>query len=290
MGVLFFLFFVAILAGAAWLGFSHGFHPGRMLPLVFVSLAFLFLGLSYTSTDAGQIGVVKRFGRPIRELTPGAHFVLPLADTVTNVITQTRIVKPSEDAASRDLQIVNFEVTFAYHIDPAHATDILVQLNDDAEERVIKPAILEAIKSVTAQYDVQDLVSKRPEVRDKIEAFVDARLLPYHIISENTNITNFAFSKQYEDSIEAKVTAQQLAEKAQNDLKRVQVEAEQKVATAEGEAKALAVQKQQITPELLQLRTIEMLNNRWDGHLPDVMMGNGGAIPMLDVLKAAQKK
>jgi hypothetical protein len=61
------------------------------------------------------------------------------------------------------------------------------------------------------------------------------------------------------------------------------------VAQAQAEAKALEVQKQQITPELMQLRTIEMMQQHWDGHLPEVYMGGqgGGALPMIDVLKAA---
>lgn len=268
---------------------SIGFVAEKGLLFFSAAAILLFCAMSYTMVDAGRVGIVKRFGKPVRELQPGIHFVIPVADSVTPVLVQTRIVKPSEDAASRDLQVVHAEVTLAYHIDPAYATDILVQLNDDAEARVIDPAILEAIKSVTAQYDVQELVSKRPEVRDKIESFVTSRLLPYHIIAETTSITDFKFSQQYEQSIEAKVTAQQLAEKAQNDLNRIKIEADQKVAAAEGEAKALEVQKQQITPELLQLRTIEMMNNKWDGHLPDTIVGGNGALPMMDVLQAARR-
>jgi prohibitin 2 len=268
---------------------SFHFHPASGMPFFAAAAALFICALSYTTIDAGRVGIVKRFGKPVRELQAGIHFIVPVADTVTPVMVQTRIVKPSEDAASRDLQVVHTEVTLAYHVDSSYATDILVQLNDDAEDRVITPAILEAIKSVTAQYDVQELVSKRPEVRDKIEAFVTARLMPYHIIAETTSITDFKFSQQYEQSIEAKVTAQQLAEKAENDLNRIKIEADQKVAAAQGEAKALEVQKQQITPELLQLRTIEMMNNRWDGHLPETIVGGNGALPMMDVLQAARR-
>jgi prohibitin 2 len=80
------------------------------------------------------------------------------------------------------------------------------------------------------------------------------------------SITDFNFSKEYNHAIEAKVTAQQNALKAENDLTRIKIEAEQKVAQAQAEAKALEVHKQQITPELLQLRTIEMMQQHWDGH------------------------
>lgn len=236
--------------------------------------------MSYTSIDAGQVGVVKRFGRPVDEVHPGAHFLIPYADAVTRVTVQTRIVKPSEDAVSHDLQMVHTEVTLAYHVDPTYATEVLVNLNDDAEVRIITPAILEAIKATTAQYDVQNLIGKRAEVRDKIEDYVKARLAPYHIVAESVSITDFRFSKEYEQSIESKVVAQQQAEKAQNDLTRIKVEAEQRVAKAEAEAKELKLQREQITPELLQLRMIE----KWDGQLPTTIMGSG-AVPMFDMLK-----
>jgi prohibitin 2 len=191
------------------------------------------------------------------------------------VPTQTRIVKPNEDAASLDLQVVHTEVTLAYHVDPAYATFVLVNLNNDAEERVIKPAILEAIKATTAKYDVQDLISKRPLVRDGIEDFVKTRIAPYHIIAETTSITDFSFSRQFEDAIEAKVTAQQKAEQAQNDLQRITIEAKQQVAKAQGEADALRAQREQITPELLQLRTIELFRSNWKGELPQTLIVNG---------------
>ncbi len=266
------------------------FAPARGAVGFVAGLVFFFMALSFTVIDAGSVGVVKRFGNPVRQLAPGPHFVLPVADSVTPVSVQTRIVKPSEEAASHDLQVVRAEITLAYHVDALYATSVLVNLNDDAENRVINPAILEAIKAVTARYDVQQLISERPKVRDGIEEFVRARLEPYHIVAETTSITNFSFSKDFEAAIEAKVTAQQLAEKATNDLKRIEIEANQKVAAAEGEAKALAAQKSQITAELLQLRTIEMMDKHWDGHLPETIVGTGGALPMMDVLAAGHRK
>jgi regulator of protease activity HflC (stomatin/prohibitin superfamily) len=266
-------------------------HAFRGLPYFALALFFGFVAMSFTTVTAGTIGVVLRFGRPVRQLTPGPHFVLPFADSVTPVSVQTSIVKPSENAASHDLQVVHTEVTLAYHVDPAYATDILVTLNDDAETRVITPAILEAIKSVTAQYDVQQLISERPLVSDGIESFVRARIAPYHIIAETTSITDFSFSQDFENAIEAKVTAEQLAEKAKNDLTRIQIQAQQQVAQAQGEADALKLQKEQITPELLQLRTIEMMKERWDGHRPSTLVeGSGGALPMMDVLAEARSK
>lgn len=275
-------------------------HPTKGLPWYLVGLTLFTIAWSATTVDAGSIGVVKRFGKATRQLTPGLNFVLPYAETVDTVATQTRIIKPNEDAASKDLQIVHTEVTLAYHVDPTYAMDILVNLNNDAENRVIQPALFEAIKAVTAQYTVQELIEQRAMVRDRIEELVVSRLAPYHIIPETTSITSFKFSDQYEAAIEAKVVAQQNAEKAQNELNQVKIDAQQqvaqataaaeaRVAQAKAEAQSLALQRTQLTPELLQLRTIEMLKEKWDGQLPQTIIGGNGAIPMLDVLKASQQ-
>ena len=255
-----------------------------------VGIVFMLGAWSATEVDAGNVGIVKRFGQPVRQLYPGLHWVAPIVDTVTNVTVQTRITKPSENAASHDLQVVHVEVTLQYHVDPAYATSILVNLNDDAEARVIQPAILESIKATTALYDVRELVAQRAIVRDAIEDRVKTRLLPYHIVAENTSITDFSFSKEFEDSIEQKVVAEQNAEKAKNDLTRIQIQAEQQIAQAKGEAEALRAQKEQITPQLLQLRTIEMMKEKWDGHLPQTIVGSGSALPMMDVLAHAGKQ
>src|SRR5947209_1205239 len=162
----------------------------RGLPFYAAALLPLFLMLSWTTVDSGSIGVVKRFGNPVRQLEPGGHFVRPFSDTVHEVATQTRVVKPNEQAASHDLQEIHVEVTFAYHVDPAFATYVLVTLNNEAETRVITPAILEAIKATTARFDAEKLITDRASVRDGIEDFVKVRLAPYHIIAETTSITD----------------------------------------------------------------------------------------------------
>lgn len=311
--LLFLLFLVSLLGGVGFSIFASytATHKAdkdslvvkpipALLGLVPATIFFL-LFLGFVTVDAGSVGVVKRFGNPISVLQPGLHFVRPIGDTVTEVPVQTRIVKTAEPASSKDLQIVNTEVTLGYHVDSQHAMDILVQLNNDAENRVIIPAILESIKAETAKYDVQELVTQRAAVRDGIETRVKERLARYNIIAESTSITNFSFSQQYEQSIEQKQVAEQNAEKAKNDLERIKVEAQQVAAKADGEAQAqianakgsaesqlivarakAEAQKLQvtnITPELLQLRTIELLNDKWDGQLPQTYIGTGGANP-----------
>lgn len=322
MGTLLFLLFLASLAVGLGISVVKTIAASQehltvkplptLVSLVPASLFFtLFLGL--VTVDAGTVGIVKRGGRPVAELQPGFHFIRPVGDNIQPVSVQTRITKTAEDASSKDLQIVKTEVTLAYHIDKQYALDIAVQLNDDAENRVIVPAILESIKAETSQYDVQALVTDRAKVRDGIEERVKTRLLPYHIIAESTSITNFSFSQQYEASIEAKQVAEQNAEKAKNDLTRIRVEAEQAAAKAKGEAdaeiaaatgsaqstlivakakaEAQRLQRENITPELIQIRTLELLEKNWKGDFPDTFFGGGSGLnPVSIILPQPTKK
>jgi len=302
MGYLLFFLFLAFLLFAVWRSVvvNLSVHDGRRLsvslsrglPFLIVSALIFVFWLSFTTVDAGYRGVVLRFGALTgRTLEPGPHLILPIFESVKPISVQVQVEKLDSQAASHDLQVVHTQVTLAYYQDPCCVTDIWAKLNDDALNRVVIPAIQEAIKAQTAQFDAEQLVAQRAVVRSGIESYVHDRLTSHHIDVDAVSITDFNFSEEYNRAIEAKVTAQQNALKAENDLNRIKIEAEQKVTQAQAEAKALEVQKQQITPELIELRTIEMMNTRWDGHLPDVYMaGNsGGALPMIDVLKAAGK-
>lgn len=299
MSVLLLVLFIALLLAGIWrsVNITLNIHEGRQIrynfrtgiPLFVLALLTFVLWLSFTSIDAGYRGVVLRFGAVTgRILEPGPHLITPFIETVKPISVQVQVEKLESQAASHDLQVVHTQVTLAYYQDPCCVADIWSKLNDDALDRVVIPAIQEAIKAQTAQYDAEQLVAQRPAVRNGIEQYVRDRLTTHHIDVDAVSITDFNFSEDYNRAIEAKVTAQQNALKAQNDLNRIKIEAEQKVTQAQAEAKALEVQKQQITPELLQLRTIEMMQQRWDGRLPDVYMaGQSGALPMIDALKAA---
>ena len=56
------------------------------------------------------------------------------------------------------------------------------------------------------------------------------------------SIVSFNFSKTFDEAIEAKTTAEQLKMKAERDLQRIEVEAQQKIARARAEAESLSLQ------------------------------------------------
>jgi len=150
-------------------------------------------------------------------------------------------------------------------------------------ERVIDPAVKESFKAAAARYTAEELISKRETLKTEVRNYLRERLHVFGINIVELSVTDFEFSAEFNRAIESKQTAEQNALRAKRDLERIKVEAEQKVTSARAEAEALRLQRQVISPELIQLRQIEAQMKaieKWDGKLPGV---TGGAVPFIQV-------
>ena len=148
---------------------------------------------------------------------------------VYNIQTQKYTLKV--DSASKDLQQVETEVTVNYHLDPAHVQNIAQMLGHNWEDLVLMPAMKEVTKNVTAQFEAGELITRRGEVKSRIEMALQSRMTPYYLVLDpsGVSLTDFQYSKEFADAIEQKVVAVQLMQKAENDLARINIEAQQKI-------------------------------------------------------------
>jgi regulator of protease activity HflC (stomatin/prohibitin superfamily) len=214
----------------------------------------------------------------------GIHFKIPVVQTVTSMDVKIQKILTDAVASSSDLQDVDLSVALNYHIIPDKANLVYQKIGLEFKERIIDPAIQEVMKAVSARYTAEELITKRPAVSSEMKEALKSRLLTSNIAVDAFSIINFSFSQTFTDAIEAKQTAEQNALKAKRDLDRIKVEAEQTVAAATAEAKALGLQKQNITPDLIELRKIEAnlkAIQKWNGILPNVT--GSGAIPFIGV-------
>jgi len=269
--------------------------PNRNQSLVrkVAATGFILFGLYLLSPvvviTAGDRGVMTTFGRADDQVyQPGIHFRIPLAQSMhmMDVRLQKGEGEGEGDAASKDLQSVHTRIAINYHLDPKEVVTVFRNIGpsaDIAADRIIIPAAQEAVKAVTARFTAEELVSRRTEVRDAIGALLREKMQRHGLMLDEFAIVNFAFSRSFSEAIEAKVKAEQEKLKAERDLQRIEVEAKQKVASAKAEADALALQRQQITADLLALRRIENEREairKWDGKLPNV---TGGTVPFIQV-------
>lgn len=269
---------------------SSGSGAPKLIKAVVIGAAAL-IALSalnpITVISAGERGVKATFGKTDDQVyEPGIHFKVPLAQTMHVMDVRIQKGEGEGDAASRDLQSVHTRIAINYHLDPTRVVDVFRNIGpstDIAADRIIIPAAQEAVKAITARFTAEELVTRRTEVRDAIGALLREKMQRHGLILDEFAIVNFAFSRSFAEAIEAKVKAEQEKLKAERDLQRIEVEAKQKVASAKAEADALALQRQQITADLLALRRIENERDairKWDGKLPGV---TGGAVPFINV-------
>ena len=235
---------------------------------------------------AGQRGVLLRFGAVTGEIKEeGLYFKIPFAEEVVLMSTQIQKYSAPASSSSKDLQVVVTEVSLNYRLNASNVGETYRSMRQEYEGRIIQPFIQEAVKSTTANFEAEQLITQRPKVKSELQDLITARLAPLGIEAIELSITDFRFTQVFQDSIEAKVRAVQQALEAENALKRVEFEAQQAIVKATAEAKGLELQKVQITAQLLELRQIEVQRTaveKWNGVMPSVVT-SGGPVPMLDV-------
>jgi regulator of protease activity HflC (stomatin/prohibitin superfamily) len=260
-----------------------------MQPTPFTIFKFVFGGFiailalsalisSATQIDAGEQGVVTRFGKVQGEtLGSGYHWVAPFIDDVKIFSIREEKIEAGAAAASRDLQTVNATVAVNLRLDPSKINDLYRTVGTDWQSRIVDPAIQEVVKATTAQFTAEELITRRPEVSAAITQSLSDRLARNNILIQNVSITNFDFSKAFNDAIEAKQVAQQNVAKATQELEQAKVDVQKTIASAQAQAEAQRLQQQTLTPDLLQKYAIE----KWNGALPTYI--TGGQTPFINI-------
>jgi regulator of protease activity HflC (stomatin/prohibitin superfamily) len=266
-------------------------NVGAAKAIVIVLFVLIVVGVvaaaSVKIVDAGHRGVLLHWNAvdtTIPPLEEGLHFVMPFADDVVPMEVRTLLFVKGTSAASKDLQTVTTEVTVNYRPNPEAVSTLYKEVGLNYQNRVIAPAVEEVVKQVTANYNAEELITKRPLVKSDIENEITKRLNVYNIETEIISITDFQFSSLFSQAIEAKVEAEQKALQAENDLRRIQVEALQaearsqgiakgNIAQANGEAEAIRIINQALSQNPAYLEWLK--TQAWDGRLP-LVVGEGG--------------
>jgi len=246
-----------------------------ILIAVFVIIVALFASVG--TIGAGERGVLLQFGAvQKRVIGEGLYFTIPFVQTVQKMDVKIQKDEVSASASSKDLQIVTSAIAINYHLVPEAVNNIWQEVGKNYNQRIIAPAIQEAVKAITAKYTAEELITKREIVKEDIKTNLTERLSRNDIAVVEINITAFDFSRAFNDAIEAKVTAEQLKLKSERDLERIRIEADQRVVEAEGKAKAIKTEAEALNsnPKVVELRWIE----KWNGETPQYW---GGATPFI---------
>lgn len=241
----------------------------KIVVICLIVLIILILGFnSFTVVKAGHTGVVVNLGKVSNNvLEEGLHFKIPFVSEIVQIDNRVLKTEVESVAASKDLQTISSKVSINYRVNRASSADIYKNVGNDFTNVIVNPAIQECVKSVAAKYTAEQLITERPVVSTEMEQAISEKINPYGLSIEVFNIVNFDFTEEFNKAIEAKQTAQQEALKAEQDLARIKVEAQQTVEKAEAEAEAYRLKNAELSEEVIMMEFVE----KWDGKMPSVM-------------------
>lgn len=256
----------------------------KAVPLAIAGVLVLVAAMSSVKVvPAGHTGVVLTLGKVSDHvLQEGFHLKVPFVQSVEVMSNKIQVYEATATAVSKDLQSVSSAIAVNYKIGNESSANIYQKIGSDYQSIILMPTVQESMKSVTAKYTAEELITKRAVVGEEIKETLESKVSEYGILIEKFNIVNFDFSSEFNEAIEAKQVAEQ-------NLIKTKTEQEQAIVIAEAEAKKKTIAAQAeaeatLTKAQAQAEANEKINkslselvlkyeeiSKWNGELPKVM-------------------
>jgi regulator of protease activity HflC (stomatin/prohibitin superfamily) len=240
-----------------------------VIAVVVVSIA----GCGIKVVDTGQRGIKTRFGEVVSESLPeGLYFFNPFTSAIVDMDTRVQRVDAETDTYTRDVQQAAIKYTLNYRLQQNAAHLMYRDIGRDWEQKLIPQVVLGTLKEVVGKWDAVDLISNRDKAANTAFDQIRANLAERNVEVSRFEITDIAYTREVENSVEQKVIAQQKAIEEQNRTKQIEEQARQKVLSAEAEAKSIQIRAQALeqNAKLVEWEAVQ----KWNGVLPQYMMGS----------------
>ena len=258
---------------------------GVVIVALVIGLILFFASTAIVPT--GHIGVVTLYSKvQDKYLDAGFHFVKPFVEDVHDIDIRTQKYQGTVEGSAKDLQIVNITMSINYQIRAEKASKLYAEVGANYNDVILNPALQSSLKAAIAKFTAEEMITKRSEVANAITEELNARLEEYFLISA-VNLENIGFTDEFNKAVEAKTTNQQKAEAEKAQLEIIKVQNEQKINTAEAEAKVRELQSQSVTDRSLEQLRLEIqreMVSRWNGVLPQYVLGENSNM-LLDIGK-----
>lgn len=268
-----------------------------LIGIVIGIVALVLIFNSFVAVSGGHVACIYDVGRGILEknLLPGLHLKIPFWQTAKefNTRTQAFTMSSSEEnvisgekddsmeAPTSDGQQVMIDVTVLFHLDPNKVNVLWQNIGEDYVQKIIKPISRSQIRMAISQYTAIDIYSvKRADAVKKMTEEIKPMFAEKGIILEEILLRKVTFTPEYAKSIEEKQIAEQRIKKAKYDKERIEVEKEQKIIQAQGEAESIRLKGEMLkaNPQTIQYEFVQKMaeNVKW-GFLP------ANSLPLLDL-------
>lgn len=257
------------------------FKPGKIITLGIIGLVLLIVcSSSFYTVKSTQRGVLSTFGKiSTSPVAPGLHVKIPFIQTIEKVNIQQKKEDGQENAYTKDVQTAVVDYTINYDLVAENVADLYKSVGMDYHNRVIVPKVRGVMKDAFGNYEATSIVNNRDEVRIFIENRLKETLDKTYFRNVQFQITEIDYDDDFEQAIKEKQVAEQKALKAKNVTIQIEEQAKQQVITAEAEAKAMQIKAQALAAnqKLVEYEAVQ----KWDGKLPEYMMGN--SVPFINL-------
>lgn len=201
-------------------------------------------------------------------------------------INQQHVQYPEQNAFAKGGFTITIKPTFNYALKKGTVGDMYMNLRLDLrelEQGWLQTAMVGAINDVANRWSIDDIFNKREEFERQIQAESNKRLSKWFEISQIR--TNILPPPSLQAAIEAKTQAIQQAQAEDQKALTAEAEARKKIAiakgdsaqaviSASGEAKAIQLKQQQITPAYIEYIKWSRANSDVP-RVPSTVLGNG---------------
>jgi regulator of protease activity HflC (stomatin/prohibitin superfamily) len=165
------------------------------------------LALSLRMVQQYQRGIVFRFGRVLpgaRE--PGLRFIVPIADRMVRVSTQTVVIGiPAQGAITRDNVTLTVDAVVYYRVvDPIKA---LVNVHD--YPAAVLQVAQTSLRSVIGKFDLDVLLAERQRINTDLKQVIDAPTeKPWGLLIERVEVKDVSLPESMKRSMSRQAEAE----------------------------------------------------------------------------------
>ena len=230
----------------------------------------------------GEVGVKQKLGKYEDDIyTSGLRGYFPAVTRIEKVSTQTNNIEVNIIIPSKEGLSIRSEISILYRILPKKAPDILRSIGQDFEANIILPVFRSAIADVTSRFLAKDMHSgERGTIEKEIKEQMMINLKERGIEIEAVLMKSIKLPASLATAIEAKLAAEQQAQRMEFVLLEEKQEAERKKIEAEGVRDAQKIIAEGLSPMILNFKSIEAFMELAKSSNAKVIITNGET-PML---------
>jgi regulator of protease activity HflC (stomatin/prohibitin superfamily) len=240
---------------------------------VVVLLVLGVLAGGYHQVPEGHVGVQKSFGAVTgAELSPGAHLIVPVKDSVQDVEIRPRTYTMANTQGEGDkpqradavtVQSINgttvdIDITVRYRVQANDTATFVTEWRtvDQAEQRLIRPSVRSQLRDEAAGIKTSEIYTSEGRERlsmaaqQKLESVFEDEAL----VLEEVQVREVDLPESYDQALNQKEIAKQQVQKKEFEIQQARKEKQRQEIRAEADARVIEIRGQALRQNPIVLR------------------------------------